>query len=68
MEKNDSSQNKKLIELLIIFNVIIILVVLYILGSVNLEGNYIMNSMSGDDYDDINNNKLLQAQQLKKNT
>ena len=58
LEKNDRSQNKKLIELLIIFNVIIIVVALYILGSVNVEGNYDMDSLSGDDYDDINNNRL----------
>ena len=58
LEKNDRSQNKKLIELLIIFNVIIIIVALYILSSVNVEGNYDMDSLSGDDYDDINNNRL----------
>lgn len=58
LEKNDRSQNKKLIELLIIFNVIIIVVALYILSSVNVEGNYDMDSLSGDDYDDINNNRL----------
>ncbi len=58
LEKNDRSQNKKLIELLIIFNVIIIVVALYILSSMNVEGNYDMDSLSGDDYDDINNNRL----------
>ena len=47
-----------MIELLIIFNVIIIVVALYILSSVNVEGNYDMDSLSGDDYDDINNNRL----------
>ena len=54
-DKNDPAQNKKIIELLIILNVVTIVIVLYILSSVyNFRLNLDPDSMNEneDDYDD----------------
>ena len=56
-EKNGPSQNKKLIEFLIILNVITILTVLYLLGSIySVNSNY-ENDNYEEDNEDIMNNR-----------
>ena len=56
-DKNDPAQNKKIIELLIIFNVVTIIIVLYILSSIyNFRIEFDNTDENEDDYDD--NNKL----------
>ena len=50
-DSNDPAQNKKIIELLIILNIVTIIIVLYILSSVyNLRSNLEIDKLREDDY------------------
>ena len=56
-EKNDTSQNKKIIEFLIILNVITIIIVLYLLGSIYTFKTNSETDNYGEDYEDTMNNR-----------
>ena len=56
-ENNDPSQNKKIIEFLIILNVITIIIVLYLLGSIYTFKTNSENDNYNEDYEDALNNR-----------
>ena len=56
-EKNDTSQNKKIIEFLIILNIITIIIVLYLLGSIYTFKTNSETDNYGEDYEDTMNNR-----------